>query len=218
MNVSITKIGTHQIYVRDNGAPYQLVFEDGVRLAMSNIDKALIQSIVRGVGKIEIIISDDLPLYAEEVGEKKYKLMSAFYIGLLEPLFKQVRDQKFPNIKIDVNRNSIVDVNQQNKNMVEDLMRVFVQPVGMYQPLENFLMDRISIGLSHKDGSVTMVRFGEDRKVSDMPDDEEQSQKLKHYIYRYFKAMDVMFHSNLKCATVDAPVQGVNSITLEDIA
>lgn len=122
-----------------------------------------------------------------------------FYIGLLEGLLVAVRDEKFPELKFKAERDkmAVVSGTQCNPPDVMDVIKgIFNTSWVTYDPLEQFLNGKLSIGLLKEDGTHEIAVYNSVRMMQDNGDSETHK-KLFFWSLKYYKALDAIFADNL---------------------
>jgi hypothetical protein len=198
MVLEIPVMGVKKIVVPDpKDEAAQFLFEDGQALAVANIDDALIEGVIRGRAKIFVLVPDHFPIFLPGGGGSK--IMAEFYIGLLEPMLEKVRDELFPDLKPQANRDKIVEVGQGNDLTPSEVMRYITQTSWVtYDPLEQFLLDKLKVGFIHSDGTYTIAEYDEERMMENTYLPENMQDKLFYVSNKYYKGLDTMFMGNLE--------------------
>lgn len=193
MTNPIEMIGVHRI-VLPVKPDYQ--FAEGEALAAKHMTPALIEGIQKGRASIHILYPEVLTPFTPDF--KRSTIMSDFYVGLLEPTIRQLRDTLFPELRIQANRDKMFVVGQGSVDIQKDILpRLFQTAWVTYAPLEQFLHERIKLGLLMDDGRELIAEWSDDRLFSCPGGNEELDNKLFGLTYSYFKALDWMFNSNL---------------------
>lgn len=192
-------IGVKKIIVPDpNNDKAQLLFNDGQALAAEHIDDLVIEGIIKGRAKLSVLVPDHFPIFLPGGGGSK--IMGEFYIGLLEPMLERVRDALFPELKPQANRDKITEVGSFDDVDLNEIMRLATDTAWVtYDPLEQFLSDKLKIGLMHPDGTFTTAEYDAERMMGDTSLSEAMNNKLFYVSYKYYKGLDTMFMANLSC-------------------
>lgn len=202
MVLAIPTIGTHKIIVPEpKDELTQLLFADGVTLAEATINDNLVQGIIKGTAKIHIVIPDHLPQFTNN-GRGGSIIMGEFYVGLLERLLEQVRDELFPHLKPQANRDKIVEVGKASDDALDIADQIFRTAWTTYDPLEQYINGKIAIGLLHTDGTYTIAEHDAERMMQETNLSEEMDAKLFRFCYKYYAGLDTMFSHNLNCRDV----------------
>lgn len=199
MATTLPMVGVKKIIVPDpNSDKGQLLFNDGQALAAEQIDDSVIEGVIKGTAKIFVLVPDHFPIFLPGGGGSK--VMGEFYIGLLEPMLEKIRDALFPELKSQANRDKITEVRSSNDIDLNEIMRLSTDTAWVtYDPLEQFLSDKLKIGLTHPDGTCTIAEYDEERMMKDTSLPEAMNDKLFYVSYKYYKGLDTMFMSNLSC-------------------
>ena len=197
--MEIVSIGTIRINVPHTG---KLNIHDGLNLAERTLPDVLVKRFVDNPSmRIELLMPEGFA-YRDKKGVSM--LGCNFFIGLLEPLFKQLRDTHFVTLANDARRHQIMivsdsDLEHKKPGPVSFVERLFDNAWVTCASLEDCIMDRVQIGIAHQDGSRTLLSYDRDRTMDPLsnPDMVDQANALS---VQYFKALDLMFMYELEAS------------------
>lgn len=199
-------IGTYRIIAP--AAPKKLGLQQGLELADRHV-KPLTEQFVHGHIKIHLLVPEIRPVYDPAVKEGS-TIGPEFFSGLFEDLIRAERDEKFGTLKSDTARRqirSVAGTEYKTHDIAVVLSDLFDTAWNIYGPLEQSLHGRLDIGLLHHDERVTMAECDDQRTMKEI-ENEDARQKLGGWTYKYYKALDGMFISNLNsCALMQAADQ-----------
>ncbi len=203
MTLHFPTIGVHKIIVLEpKDIHTQLLFADGEALAEKTINSNLVQGIIKDTAKIIILIPDHIHQFTNN-GTGGSTIMGEFYAGLLEPLLEQVRDELFPELKPQANRDKIFEVGKKFADLKDIVTDVFHTAWVTYDPLESFIRDKIEVGFLHPDGSYSLVSCDEEcMMTTTLEGDSDYINGLYYFASKYYKGLDGMFMNNLRCRDI----------------
>ncbi|MGB1076789.1 MAG: hypothetical protein ACPG05_00640 [Bdellovibrionales bacterium] len=185
-------IGTHKIIAPPKDI---LDFKDGLALAEQYIEP-LTSGFCKERIQIAFLIPEDRPLRENGCGYST--ITASFFVGLFEELITNVRNTQIPDLSVTVARSKMRAVETKgdqgdSRTVVSDLFDI---PWNTYDPIERFLNKTLAIGVSHQDGTHTLAEYDNDRMMKEISD-EDTNNKAFFWSYKYYKALDSMFMSNL---------------------
>lgn len=198
-------IGLHKIIVPDSE---WLLFSDGLKLS-AQITEDLQQGLIKGTAKLAILFPTTSSVYVD--GE--YRRKAEFFVGLLEDTFERIRDDLFPQLKFQANRDKIKEVGKklENDDPIEILKTVFHTAWITYDPLEKFVSDKIFVGFQCNNGSYVLAKNDSDDWLKD---DERAYYRLLGFQAKFRKSLDMMFSNNLRLRhTMLASTQSASKTT-----
>ncbi len=195
----IRTIGVHKIIVPEpKDIHTQLLFADGQALAGEVINENLVQGLIKGTAKIVVLIPEHIRHFTDN-GTGGSTVMAEFYMGLFELMLEQVRDELFPELKPQANRDKIFEVGKKAEDLKDIVEFVFHTAWVTYDPLERFINDKIQVGLLHPDGSYSLVHCDEERVMTNpLEEGSDLSHRLSYFAGKYYKGLDGMFMNNLR--------------------
>lgn len=186
-------IGLHKVIAPD--VPH-LRITDGMRLSERIQDEGLIQAVMDGKAKIAVLFPDHFVQYAS--GVKGPKIYAEFFVGLFEEVFEKIRDENFPALKNQANRDKIRKVGSDVLDLSNLADELFHTPWVTYDPFETFLEGRICIGIQHANGGHTLIESRHGGIPSLQGNRKNVYALASHAAHKYYKAMDGMFFGNLR--------------------
>lgn len=192
MSDKLETVGVHRIILPIRP---KYLLADGQELASEYIFPDLISGIQKGQASLLILIPEQLHSFTDE---GRSTIMAEFYVGLLEDMIRKFRDDLFPKLKPQAKRDKMFIVGESVDGLEGLFNNMFHTSWVTYDPLEQFLYQKINIGLLHQDNSITLARFECNRTFTcDHPNESIQN-RLFGFCYKYYKSLDWMFDSNLE--------------------
>lgn len=195
MSGELIPFGNFKIHVPIPSEGQQLLFQDGVELSQG-ITRDFLESLAKNRTKLIILIPDELDARSS-LGEAR--VMAEFFVGLLEPSLKFIRDKYFPDLEVARKRSLITAVSDEEDVDLEDLVNYIFRGSDVYEELESFIKDRISLAFLHSNDDITIMQISEEGFVNDVRNNRRLTRNAMGFLDKFDKAFDSMFMSNMTC-------------------